>query len=377
MRPTVIIGTGLAGYTLAKELRRLQWQGPLVLVTEDEGQFYSKPMLSGALAKKKDVAALTMASAEKMAADLDAQILTQSQVTAIDTQEKQLTINGQKQPYDKLVLAIGSFPIRLPLTGSGAEEVVSVNNLTDYGHFLNRLEKAHHVAIIGPGLIGSEFANDLLLSGRQVTMIGPDKWPINTLIPEEIGRAVQKTLAEKGATWHLETFNGPIEKETKGYSTVLKSGVKVEADLILSAVGVRPTVELAKKAGVEVNRGIVTDSFLKTSVDSLYALGDCAEVAGRNLPFIAPLMIQAKALAKTLAGTETEVVYPAMPVVIKTTLYPVVTQPPPMGAQGAWRIDATDKGIIGRFYNKEDKLIGFALGGEATDQKAALTKELE
>ncbi|MBF0158757.1 MAG: FAD-dependent oxidoreductase [Magnetococcales bacterium] len=375
MNPICVIGTGLAGYTLAKELRRQKYSGSLVLITADEGRYYSKPLLSTALAQNKDTTSLTLATAEQMASELQAEIKTGSPVTAIDTRQRTVTFGDRSLTYDKLVLAIGSSPIRLPLTGDGAQDVLSVNNLDDYGHFRQRVQQARRVAIIGPGLIGCEFANDLLQSGREVLIIGPDRWPISSLLPEQAGRAVQQALANHGAIWHLETVNGPIERSDTGYRTVLNNGAAVTADLILSAVGVRPVTALAQQSGLQVERGIVTDGYLRTSAVDIFALGDCAAVNGRNLPFVAPLMAGAKALAATLCGQETAVSYPVMPIAIKTTLYPIVTLPPAT-TEGHWEMEQSGSDVTGRHFNAQGIVDGFVLTGQATTKKSTFIKEL-
>lgn len=377
MKSIIIIGSGLAGYGLLRELRNRQYPSPVVLVTADNGESYYKPKLSMALAQKKSARDLVMADALAMAREMNAEIITNARVVTLDGQKRSLTLEGGKELfYDKLVLAVGSTPIRLPLTGDGAAEVLSVNNLDDYVRFQEKLATARSVAIIGPGLIGSEFANDLLQSGRKVTIIGPDPWPISTLIPQECGLAVQQAMERNGATWHLGTFNGAIEKTSSGYHTLLKSGTAVEADLFLSAVGIRPEIQLASQSGLKVNRGIVTDSFLQTSFPDIYALGDCAEVAGRNLPFVQPLMIGTRALAATLLGTPTEVNYPPMPVLIKTHIHPVVTLPPP-AKEGTWTFDGTPTtGIAGRFHSTAGQTTGFVLTGNRVAEKAKLMEEL-
>ncbi|WP_241893465.1 FAD-dependent oxidoreductase [Magnetofaba australis] len=376
MKPIVILGTGLAGYGVAKELRKKGASAPLILITQDDGRFYSKPMLSGALGKGQDADALASASAEKMAQDLDAEVRVHTSVDAIDTAAAEITIGAERIAYASLVLAVGSSPIRPPMQGSGAEDVLSVNNLGDYARFRAALEGTKRVAVIGPGLIGCEFANDLLQIQRDVTLIGPDKWPISALLPEQAGRALQQSMAQAGAQWELETFNGDIEKTADGYRTELKNGHVVEADLILSAVGVRANIGLAKEAGVTVNRGIVTDAQMQTSAPNVYAIGDCAEAHGRNLPFVAPLLLQTKAVAATLTGTPTEVAYPHMPVIIKTTLHPIVTLPPAPGAAGAWQVEGDAEGVLGRFHNEAGEMIGFCVTGNQTAQKSALVKQM-
>ncbi|MBF0444038.1 MAG: FAD-dependent oxidoreductase [Magnetococcales bacterium] len=376
MIPIIIIGTGLAGYGVARELRKNGYADDLVLITGDDGQFYSKPMLSGALGKGQSAESLASASVDKMASDLEAKVLIHRKVSDINTKGHTITVNGEIFSYSKLVLAVGSSPIRLPLKGDGAGEVLTVNNLEDYARFRERLANAKRVGVIGPGLIGSEFANDMLGAGHHVELIGPDKWPISTLLPEKAGRALQKNLSDCGAIWHLETFNGAIEKSGASYRTELQNGETVEVDLFLSAVGVRPEVALAKEAGIEVNRGIVTDERLLTSAPDVYALGDCAEVVGRNLPYVAPLMIAVKALGKTLSGTPTTVVYPHMPVIIKTTLHPIVTLPPSPGIKGEWRVEGGTDGVAGRFISPDGIMSGFCLTGNRISEKGAMIKEM-
>ncbi|MBF0605218.1 MAG: FAD-dependent oxidoreductase [Nitrospirae bacterium] len=377
MKPIVIIGSGLAGYGLLRELKNRQCPSPLLLITADGGESYYKPNLSSSLAKKKSASDLVMSQATAMAQEMNAEILTHTRVIAVDATQHKLFLNdGQERVYDKLVLAVGSNPIRLPLTGDGAGEVLSVNNLDDYALFQKKLIHAQRIAIIGPGLIGSEFANDILQSGRQVTIIGPDPWPISTLVPQTAGLAVQQAMADKGAVWHLETLNGPIEKTTSGYATTLKNGARVEADVILSAVGIRAETQLASQSGLKTNRGIVTDPFLQTSSPDIFALGDCAEVDGRSLPFVQPLMIGTRALAATLMGQPQKVQYPPMPVQIKTTLHPVVTLPP-QTKEGRWIFEGTPTaGISGKFLTNEDKLVGFVLTGDRIAEKTTLMETL-
>jgi len=166
--PIVIIGTGLAGYTLAREIRKRDAQVPLCLITRDDGAFYSKPMLSNAMAKHKSADDLATASVDRMRDDLAAQIHNHTTVIGIDSNHQQLELeNGKVVAYGQLVLAVGAQPITPPLQGNGAERVISVNSLHDYRRFRQQIESQQRIAIIGPGLIGCEFANDLILAGYE------------------------------------------------------------------------------------------------------------------------------------------------------------------------------------------------------------------
>jgi rubredoxin-NAD+ reductase len=229
---------------------------------------------------------------------------------------------------------------------------------------------------MGPGLIGCEFANDLASQDIEVDVFGPDPWPISTLLPEAAGRALQEALSAAGIRFHLGATAERIDRADGGYRLTLKTGTALQADLVLSAVGLRPDTALARAAGLEVNRGIVTDRLLHTSDPQVYALGDCAEVAGLNLPFVMPIMHAARALAKTLAGEPTEVAYPPMPVVIKTPALATVVAPPPRGGAGDWRVTGSASDIRAIFESAEGELLGFALTGAAAAEKQALTKLL-
>jgi len=376
MPPIVIVGSGLGGYTLAKELRKLAPDVSLHIITRDDGAFYSKPMLSNALAKGKTPQTLATASAEQMAVQLHATVWPHTEVTAIGVAARTVTARGETVHYDKLVLAVGAQPIDPPLTGDAAAAICSVNNLADYARFRECIEFARHVAIIGPGLIGCEFANDLLLAGKAVTVIGPAAEPLDRLLPPEAGRVLREALAAAGVNWRLGVSVQGVDRHDDDLLLELSDGSTMVADAVLSAVGLRPNLDLAHKAGIATRRGIVVDRYLEASAPSVFALGDCAEVEGLVLPFVMPIMQAARALAKTLSGTRTAVNYPAMPVVVKTPAHAVVVAPPPPGSEGRWEIRVTERGARAVHRDAQGRPLGFALTGGAVAEKQSLTKEM-
>ncbi len=376
MKPIVIIGTGLAGYTVAREFRKLAPDTPLLLVSADAADFYSKPVLSNAFAQGKSVASLANASAEQMALQLHADILAHTEITAIDRGNKCVCLGDRELPYEKLVLALGADPIRLPLQGDAVDVVLSVNDLYDYAKFRSALEGKHRVAILGAGLIGCEFANDLATGGYKVSVIDIATHPLGRLVPEAVGENLRSALGNLGIHWHFGVSASTVDKTTDGLRIGFSDGSHVVADVVLSAVGLRPRTQLAMSAGLTVNRGIVTDRQLATSDPDIYALGDCAEIDGLVLPYVMPLMHSARALAKTLAGVATPVSYPAMPVVVKTPACPLVISPPAVNSVGAWDIQAEGEGIRALFKAGDGTLLGFALAGTASAEKQGLTKQL-
>lgn len=376
MSPIVIIGAGLAGYTLAKEIRKLDKHTQMHIISLDDGHFYSKPMLSNALSKNKNADGLVTTTASEMAVQLNATIWSNSRVNAIDTRMRTVTTDEQTLTYEKLVLAVGASQIKPPLKGNAANEVVNVNNLQDYARFRALLEDANQVAILGPGLIGCEFANDIINTGRGVTVIGPGNTPLDRLLPPKAGRALQDKLAQLGVTWRLDVTADSVDQKNGGYDITLSDGDTIRADLVLSAVGLKPNVELAQSAGLQVNRGIVVNRFLQTSISDIYALGDCAEIEGMVLPFVLPIMHSARALAQTLSGNPTKLKLPAMPVVVKTPAHSIVVSSPPVNADGEWYVTVEEGGVRALFQDAEQKLLGYVLTGAAVDDKQKLTKQL-
>lgn len=373
----VIIGSGLAGYAVARELRRLDPQIPITMISADHGGFYSKPMLSNALATNKTPASLLSSDAAQMSNQLKITIRPYTRVISIDHSGSTVCLeNGENLFYSQLVLALGADPIRLPLSGDAVNEVLSVNDLDDYRRFREALEGKKEIAILGAGLIGCEFANDLAVAGYRVHVIDISTHPLGRLLPEEGGEYLQNKLAAAGIKFHLKTMTERIERVGRRYRLVFEEDRMIEADLVLSAVGLRPRTSLAEAAGIYVNRGVVTDRFLKTEKANIFALGDCAEVEGRVLPFVMPITHAARALAATLAGTPTPVHYPPMPVLVKTPACPAVVSPPGSAVIGEWQIDANEEGVKALFQDMAGNLHGFALLGEATKEKNAITPQL-
>ena len=375
--PVVIVGSGLAGYSLAREFRKLDKETPLTLISRDHAGFYSKPMLSNALAGKKTAATLVMKPAEKMAVELNATVLANTSVKTVDTTVRSLVLQGgETLAYRDLVLALGADPIRLPLQGDGADAVLSVNDLDDYARFAEQLEGAQTVAILGAGLIGCEFANDLLARGITPTLIDPADRALSRLLPPEASAMLQQRLEAAGVRFRFGVAAETVNRVEGGLQLRLSDSSVLRADRVLSAIGLRPRVALAQATGLVVNRGVVCDRWLATSAPHVHAMGDAAEVEGHTLPYVLPIMQQARALAATLAGIKTAVSYPAMPVTVKTPACPTVVCPPAMNAQGEWVVTRSDDGCDARFVGTDGRVLGFALLGSATAHKQALAPQV-
>lgn len=372
----VIIGSGLAGYTLIREIRKLDKEAPITLVTREPGYFYSKPMLSTALASKKEPENLISTSSENMATQLNINILSQTDVNAIDTNQQIIVTTKGNLSYGKLVLALGADQIRIPLQGDAATQVLTVNDLEDYAAFRKAISGKKKVSILGAGLIGCEFANDLVLGGYEVDVIDLAPQALGRLLPEAAAHELQDRLTKAGVRWHFGTTVGSISNGDDSLIVELTNGQKLLSDVVLSAVGLKPRLDLAKAAGISTNIGIAVNRELQTSATNVYSLGDCAEVDGLVLPYVMPIMQAARALANTLLGKVTTLTYPAMPVMVKTPAFPTIVSPPAQGSEGDWKIAPIDDGLEARFESADGSLLGFVLLGAATAQRASLTKEL-
>lgn len=374
--PIVIVGSGLAGYTVIREIRKLNKEIPITLVTKEPGYFYSKPMLSTAIASKKDAAQLISTSAEAMASQLNINILSETDVKSIDSHQQTLHTNKEDIVYSKLVLALGADQIRIPIQGNAANEVLTVNDLEDYDRFRKQIANKKKVAILGAGLIGCEFANDLILGGFEVDVIDMAPHALGRLIPESVAQELQNKLSEAGVRWHFNATIQSIDRTNEQLRVSLTNGNTINADIVLSAVGLKPRVELAKSASIATHQGIQVNRRLETNLPNIYAIGDCAEVEGLVLPYVMPIMQAARALAATLTGQDTTLTYPAMPVMVKTPSLATIVSPPAKDAAGQWRTNQVEGGLEARFESEDGKLLGFVLMGTATAQRATLTKEL-
>ncbi|HEY9102073.1 FAD-dependent oxidoreductase [Chitinimonas sp.] len=374
--PLTIVGSGLAAYNLAREWRKHAPDAELCIVTADAGDFYSKPMLSNGLNANKTAAQLAMKSAEKMAEELKATLLTHTRVSAIDRAAHEIETSAGRLAYSQLVLALGADSTRAELGGNAAEAVLRVNDLADYAIYREALDGKQRVVLLGGGLIGCEFANDLVATGHQVEVVDIAAWPLSRFLPEAAGHWMAQRLSAAGIRFHWQQQALRLDHDEDGYLLTLSDGTVLKADVVLSALGLRPRTALAAAAGLATSRGIVVDRHLRSSDPDIYALGDCAEVEGLVLPFVLPIMQAARALAPTLAGQATALAYPAMPVVVKTPACPAVIAPPASACAGEWQIESGADGLRALYCDAAGKLQGLVLLGEATKERQTLAAQL-
>jgi len=358
----------------------------VTIISQDAVQAYSKPSLSKALSMNKSPKELILKSLHILKRDLDAKIFEHTQVLKINDENKtvQCMAKGScdenplsfELEYQSLILATGANPIKLPIKGA-AGSVVSVNTLQDYGRFRELIENKKRVLIIGAGFVGCEFASDLSGQGYGVSVVDRSSWPLQAVLPEPMGEQIKQTLADNQVNWHFQSTVEEIQRDDQGPLNVqLSNKTIIQADVVLSAVGLQPNTQLAMAAGLNTRKGIVIDEHCQTSVDCIYALGDCVEYNGQPLPFIAPATLAAKALAKTLTGNKTRLSLPPQPVAIKIANCPTLICPPSsqqgarQGArQGAWQVKGKGQDLEAQYVTAENDFCGFALLGKKTSLK--------
>ncbi|MBC7543371.1 MAG: FAD-dependent oxidoreductase [Candidatus Sericytochromatia bacterium] len=344
MSNVIVIGAGIAGLTVAREIHRLQPDLLVTVVTQDDGHLYPKPQLSTSMRLKKTPDQLIQLQADQLRAEGIA-ILAGRQVTALRPSARQIVLSdGTVMAYGDLVLATGAFPFVPPMAGD-SEAVLTVNNLADYRRFREALRPGEPVLIVGGGLIGIEFTADLLSAGHTVHVVDPGTGPLPRLLPPMAGQLLAEALTRHGAVFHWgETVSG-LRRTDDGWEATLSGGDTVTAGTVLSAVGLRPNVALAEAAGLPVDRGIQVNERLQVA-EHVYAVGDCAVMpGGLYLPFIKPTQEQARHIARAIAtGEDRPFQMQNYSIVVKVPQWPIMSTTPTPTETGVWDESATATG---------------------------------
>lgn len=382
--PLIVIGAGLAGWTTVREFRKHDSATPVTVITADSGDFYAKPSLSNAFAQGKAPAQLVSTPAARMAESLHVTLLPHTRVERIDVATRTIITARGRLHYQKLVLATGAQPIRLPLEGDAADAVLSVNHLDDFARLHARLAQGTpkaRVLIMGAGLIGCEFANDLASAGHQVTVVDPSPRALAALLPAQASQALADALQALGVRWVFGRSVQAVRHSPAGLTVQLNdtAASPLVADLVLSAVGLRADTALAQAAGIACERGIRVDAQLRTSAPDVFAIGDNAQYASagdRTLPYVMPIMAAAKVLGAVLAADHAAtpgLEFPLMPVAIKTPALPLVAAPPAPGTDGAW--SQPEPGLW-RFTDAAGRMRGFVLAGAQTARRTEQARQV-
>ncbi|MGY5955723.1 NADH:flavorubredoxin reductase NorW [Kosakonia sp. BK9b] len=370
----VIIGSGFAARTLVKNIRKLDVTLPLTLIAADSMDEYNKPDLSHVISLAQRADDLTRQSAGEFAEQYAVQLFPHTRVTAIDTENQIVKSADQHWPYDKLVLATGAAAFIPPLPGS--ELMLTLNSQQEYRQCEAQLRDARRVLIVGAGLIGCELAMDFCRAGKTVTVLDNAASILPSLMPPEVSGRLQHCLTAMGVRLLLKSRLLSLEQTDNGIRAALDDDRETEVDVVVAATGLTPQVGLAQSAGINVGRGIVVDSTLQTSQPQIFALGDCAEINGRVLPYLQPIQLSAMTLAKNLTGNSRPLTLPAMLVKVKTPLMPLHLAGETARNDLRWHIATDADGMVAKGMDAEDTLRAFVVSEDRMKDAFALLKTL-
>ncbi len=292
-------------------------------------------------------------------------------IVSIDRVARTVTSDkGVTEPYDRLVIATGSVPFIIPVPGKDMPGVLSYRDLDDVGAMLLAAQSRDRAVVIGGGLLGLEAAAGLKERGMEVTVLHVMPTLMERQLDPAAGYLLQKQLEARGITVRTRANTRQIVGDGKVQGVELDTGEIIPATLVVMAVGIRPNVGLAREAGLEVNRGIVTDDRMLTSDPDIFALGECTEVDGRVYGLVAPLYEMARVVAAELAGAEDgRFVHSDTPTKLKVTgidLYSIGDFADGEDREEIILRDAA-AGIYKRVILQDNRIIGTVLFGETAD----------
>jgi len=267
----VIVGGGAAGFAAAEMLRRQDYRGSIVMLSSDEAAPVDRPNLSKDYLAGNAPEEWIPLRGDDYYKDNGIDLRLKADVTAIDARAKEVTLgDGAKVPYDRLLLATGAEPVRLPLPGAGLPHVHTLRSLADSTAIVERAKTAKRAVVLGASFIGLEVAASLRARKIDVHVVAPEHRPMERILGPAMGDLVRRLHEENGVVFHLEDSPVAIdERQVK-----LKSGGALDADFVVMGVGVRPRLSLAEKAGLTIDRGLVVNARLETSVPGVFAAGD-------------------------------------------------------------------------------------------------------
>ncbi len=269
----VIIGGGAAGFAAAERLRRENYTGSLTIVSAENSAPVDRPNLS------KDYLAGTaeegwlLLRPSSYYQDEGIDLRTGVSATDLDSRSREVTLSDDsKLSYNRLLLATGAEPVKLSLPGSDLPHVFTLRSLEDCRSIIEQAKLARRALVMGASFIGLEVAASLRTRGLDVHVVAPDKRPMERVFGPQMGDFVRALHESKGVVFHLEDVATLIEKD----HVMLKSGGVIEADLVVMGVGVRPRLDLAERAGLAIDRGVIVNAYLETSAPDIFAAGDIA-----------------------------------------------------------------------------------------------------
>jgi NADPH-dependent 2,4-dienoyl-CoA reductase/sulfur reductase-like enzyme/nitrite reductase/ring-hydroxylating ferredoxin subunit len=269
----VIVGGGAAGFAAAEMLRREGFRGEVVMLSDDAAPPVDRPNLSKDYLAGSAPEDWLPLRPNNFYTDANIELRLGSGVAAIDTKARHVVLaGGASVAYDRLLLATGAEPVRLPIPGADQPNVHTLRSLADCRAIIDNAKGAKRAIVIGASFIGLEAAAALRARGIEVHVVAPERRPMERILGADMGDFVRELHEQHGVIFHLGDTVAAID----GVRATLKSGGSLEADLVVVGVGVRPRLALAEQAGLRLDRGLVVNAHLETSVPGIYAAGDIA-----------------------------------------------------------------------------------------------------
>ncbi|KTD86969.1 nitrite reductase large subunit NirB [Paenibacillus etheri] len=302
----VLVGNGMAGIGTIEQILKLGGAYDITVFGSEPHPNYNRIMLSYVLEGSKTLNDIIL-NDWNWYEDNNITLHTGTTVTRIDEGSKQVvTDNGMIAPYDKVIIATGSNSFILPVPGSDKEGVVGFRDIADCDAMLAAAKQYNKAAVIGGGLLGLEAAKGLVNLGMDVTVVHLMEDLMERQLDRNASSMLQAELERQGVKFAMGKQTVELTGEQRVSGLRFSDDSTLEADFVVMAVGIKPNVTLAKESGITVNRGIVVDDYLQTSMQNIYSIGECAEHRGVCYGLVAPLFEQGMVLAKHLCGSETK-----------------------------------------------------------------------
>lgn len=298
-----ILGNGIAGYTAAKEIRKHDKEGEIVLISQEPYETYYRIKISELIAHKEVekpyVCSIEWYDDNRVTQELG------TRCTAINPENRKITLdNGKEISADKILIALGASPFIPPIKGVDKEGVFSLRDFDDLTKFREYLDKYKKVTILGGGILGLEAAESLKKLGKKVNIIESSEYVMRKQLSRELGLKLNKQLEQLGYTLYKNKKTKEFLGNEKVEEIWFEDGTKIQTDAVLLSTGVRPSINLIKSTSIETNKGILVDEKMKTNIENIYAAGDIAEVYGRTLGLWSAAMETGKVAGATMVGNE-------------------------------------------------------------------------
>jgi len=268
-----IVGAGAAGNAAAEMLRREGYEGPLTIFDSDSDAPYDRPNLSKDYLAGNAPEEWIPLHPKSFYDDLNIEIVANAHVTSLDAAAKRITLSdGSRRQFDAILLATGATPIQLDIPLTDGASIHYLRTLGDSRAIIAVAEKSKSVVILGASFIGLEAAASLRTRGLDVHVVEPGTRPLHKVLGPELGDFIRDLHQKKGVKFHFGQTAVSIEKDV----VVLSNGERLNADLVVAGIGVRPNLSLAEQAGLATDKGVVVDEFLETSAKGIFAAGDIA-----------------------------------------------------------------------------------------------------